>query len=128
MAMTRSLETLDLSRALVPLAGQERIVRDGFWAKVRKTLGKVPFLEDAIAAYYAAIDPATPAKARAVMLAALAYFVVPGDFIPDILAVVGFSDDLAVFLLLARTLGAHVKPAHRERARAFLDAQSSPRP
>lgn len=122
--MPRTLDTLDLSRALVPLPKHERIVRDGFWAKVRRTLGKVPFVEDAIAAYYAAIDPATPAKARAMMLAALAYFVMPGDLIPDFLAVIGFSDDLAVILLLMRTLGAHIKPSHHQRAREFLDRQA----
>ena len=35
-------------------------------------------------------------RVRGILLAALAYFVLPFDAIPDLLAVVGFSDDIAV--------------------------------
>src|SRR5476649_241277 len=37
----------------------EKIVRGGFWQKARKTLGKVPFTEDAVAAFHCATDSAT---------------------------------------------------------------------
>ena len=43
-------------------------VRRGFWDKVRRTVGIVPFLEEAIAAFYAAIDPATPRWVKATAL------------------------------------------------------------
>ena len=57
-------------RALIPLVpargrDDERYVRRSFWDKVRKTLGLVPFLEEALAGYHCAIDPATPARVRA---------------------------------------------------------------
>ena len=113
----------DLSRALVPLPGQEQYVRKRFWHKVRRTLRYVPFLDKVIAAYYAAIDPSTPRSAQLVLMAALAYFVMPFDIVPDIVALFGFSDDAAVMLLAMNTLSPHITPAHMERARAYLDAE-----
>ncbi|MCU0838241.1 MAG: YkvA family protein [Rhodospirillales bacterium] len=116
--MTMNAETL--SRALVPLPQQEEIVRRGFWRKVKRTLAKAPFLDRAIAAYYAAVDPATPVRAKAVIYAALAYFILPADLIPDILASVGFTDDMGVLLLALQTIAPHITDDHAERARAAL--------
>ena len=119
MAMNAS----ELSHALVPAPGHEHYVRRRFWQKVRKTLGRVPFIDRAIAAYYAAVDPATPRYAKAVLMAALAYFVMPADMIPDVIAALGFTDDAAVLLMAMQTLAPHIKSSHVERARAFLAEQ-----
>jgi len=54
------------------------------------------------------------------MLAALAYFVLPTDAIPDILAGIGFTDDAAVFAALMAVVGKNIKPRHREAAQAWL--------
>jgi uncharacterized membrane protein YkvA (DUF1232 family) len=115
-----AMEAIDLSRALTPTAGQERLIRKRFWDKVRETLGRVPFLDRAVAAYYAAIDPATPAHVKAVLFAALAYFVMPADMIPDFIAGLGYSDDAAVLLAVLRALSSHIGEAHVARARDFL--------
>ncbi|HEV7368345.1 YkvA family protein [Arenibaculum sp.] len=101
----------------------ERIVRTGFWAKLRANLHRIPFLDDLLAAYFCAIDPATPAKAKGVLLAALAYFVLPVDVLPDFLAVLGFTDDATVLLAALRVVQSHVRPEHRERARAALASE-----
>jgi uncharacterized membrane protein YkvA (DUF1232 family) len=122
--MTMAMNASELSRALVPAPGQERYVRRRFWQKVRKTLGRVPFIDRAIAAYYAAVDPATPRYAKAVLMAALAYFVMPADMIPDVIAALGFTDDAAVLLMAVQTLAPHIKSRHVERARAFLAEQA----
>jgi uncharacterized membrane protein YkvA (DUF1232 family) len=114
----------DLSRALVPHPGQEQYVRRRFWQKVRRTLGRVPFIEQAVAAYYAAMDPATPKRAKAVLIAALAYFVVPADLIPDVLAGLGFSDDATVLMMAVTALAPHIKNEHVERAREALTAET----
>ena len=96
-------------------------VETGFWAKVRKTLGQVPFVEEAVAAYYCAIDRDTPLRVKAILMGALAYFVVPTDMIPDFIAVLGFTDDAAVFYAALRMVAPHIKEPHRERAREALD-------
>jgi uncharacterized membrane protein YkvA (DUF1232 family) len=54
------------------------------------------------------------------MVAALAYFVLPTDTLPDFLGVVGFTDDAAVFTALLALIGKHLKPEHREAAVADL--------
>ena len=96
-------------------------VERGFWDKVRRTLGRVPFVEDAVAAYFCAIDGATPLQVKAVLIGALAYFVMPIDMIPDFIASLGYTDDAAVFYAALRTVAPHIKDRHRERAREALD-------
>jgi uncharacterized membrane protein YkvA (DUF1232 family) len=102
------------------IARNERIVRDGFWRKLRRALGRIPFAEDAVAAFYCAMDSATPLRARAIMLAALAYFVLPIDLVPDALTVIGFTDDATVLATAIAVAGAHIRPEHRAKAKRAL--------
>ena len=112
--MTHQMPPLD-GEILSParMARNERIVRDGFWRKLRRTLGRIPFAEDAVAAFYCATDSTTPLHARAIMLAALAYFVLPIDLVPDALTVIGFTDDATVLATAIAVAGAHIRPEHR---------------
>lgn len=105
-----------------------RRVRQGFWPKLKRTLGRIPFADEAVAAYFCARDPETPQSARLVALAALAYFVIPSDAVPDILAMVGFGDDAAVFWAAWSMIERHVRPDHRARARALLDIEDADPP
>lgn len=102
------------------LAADERQVRQGFWRKARSTLGKVPFTEDAVAAFYCATDQATPLPIRVTLFGALAYFVLPFDAIPDILLGLGYTDDAAILIAAFTAARAHITEAHRARARAWL--------
>lgn len=102
------------------IARNERIVDAGFWKKLLKVAGKIPFAEDAAAAYFCAVDPQTPSKVKAVLLAALAYFVTPIDVIPDFVAGFGFTDDAAVLALALSLVAGNVKDIHRKRARTAL--------
>lgn len=118
------------ARALIevhagPEEQRERVVREGFVAKLRRTLGRVPFAEEACAAYYCAIDPATPARVRAILIGALAYFVVPTDALPDFVAVLGFTDDATVFWLAIQAVSGHIREPHRVRARTLLDREQA---
>jgi uncharacterized membrane protein YkvA (DUF1232 family) len=96
-------------------------VRRGFWDKVRATIGRVGFLEEAVAAFYCATDPRTPKWVKATLLGALAYFILPFDGIPDFLVALGYTDDFAVVLGAIRAVSGHVTEEHRERARETLD-------
>jgi uncharacterized membrane protein YkvA (DUF1232 family) len=102
---------------------RERRVRRDFWAKL-KALGRhLPFVEDLVAAYYCALDPATPTRVRAMLLAALAYFILPFDFIPDMLPVIGFADDAALLAATIALVSSHITPAHRAAAARALDKE-----
>ena len=96
-------------------------VRDGFWPKMARFAARIPFAEEALAAWYCATDAATPARVKAILLAALAYFVVPIDLIPDMIPGLGFTDDLTVLVTTIGLIRAHMKPAHREQARKALE-------
>ncbi|HAH11416.1 MAG TPA: DUF1232 domain-containing protein [Alphaproteobacteria bacterium] len=104
----------------VPYAQAERMVKARFWWKVRAALGRVPFMEDAIAAYYCAVDTATPLRVRITLMAALAYFVMPVDAIPDILSGLGFTDDASVLAATLAVVGSHITQVHRAAARRIL--------
>ena len=78
------------------VSANETRVRKGFWITLAKAAEKIPFLEELVAAYYCALDPQTPSRVRAILLAALAYFVLPLDSIPDFIVGFGFTDDMAV--------------------------------
>lgn len=113
---------LNPSRALAPYAVKlnATIVARRFWPKIRALAAHIPFAEDALAMFYAAFDPATPKKSKAFLLAALAYFVLPTDAIPDWLPGLGFTDDAAVIAAALGIAGRAVQPRHREQARAQL--------
>lgn len=113
---------IDFRAALVPAAirvNEQRVAR-GFWPKLRKVAARIPFAADALSVWCCARDPETPARAKGMMLAALAYFVMPADAVPDVLAVVGFTDDAAVFAALLTIVGRHLKPRHKAEARELL--------
>lgn len=100
---------------------REKRVRKKFWTTLRKAARVVPYADEFVAAYFCALDPATPARVRATLLAALAYFVLPLDALPDFLAGVGFTDDVTVLLAAISMVKAHISPAHRAAAKAALD-------
>jgi len=116
-------EALDPSRALVPSVQRvnEMRVQKGFWPKMRRTASRIPFAGQALSVWFAARDPETPTAAKGIMLGALAYFVLPIDAIPDIFAGIGFTDDAAVIAALIATLGANIKPQHKDQAAAALE-------
>jgi uncharacterized membrane protein YkvA (DUF1232 family) len=99
---------------------QERSVRKRFWQTAKRAAAQVPFMDEVVAGYYCALDKETPLKAKGILLAALAYFVLPTDSIPDVLLGIGFTDDLAVLTAALAAVRAHVKPAHRLAAQEAL--------
>lgn len=106
----------------------EKIVTAGFADKARRTLGRIPFTSEAVAAYFCAIDAQTPNRVRLTLMAALAYFVMPVDMVPDFIAGLGYTDDAAVFWAAWRAVSGHVTDLHRDRARAFLGTTDNDAP
>lgn len=96
-----------------------------FWKKVRETAGKVPFLDEVVAVWFCARDPATPMKAKAILLGALAYFVLPFDAVPDFIAGLGYADDFAILAAAIRAIGPHITDEHRMKARDVLEEKMS---
>ncbi|MEW7009662.1 MULTISPECIES: YkvA family protein [unclassified Lentilitoribacter] len=99
---------------------QEAKVRTKFWPTLRKAIAQFPFAEDIVAAYYCALDKQTPSHVKGVLLAALAYFILPIDLIPDFIAGIGFGDDLAVVTTALSMLQNHITDGQRAAAKKAL--------
>ena len=116
----------DPSKSAIEPADSAKFVRDrarvdqGFWPKLRRIARRIPFLDELLAAYYCATDPASPFKVKAVLMGALAYFVLPLDAVPDFLAFFGFADDAAVVYGAIKMVASHITPEHRAKAQAAI--------
>lgn len=105
---------------LGPEDEQKQTIRQKLMATARKAARQVPFIEDVIAGYFCALDPGTPTKVRATVFAALAYFVLPIDTIPDFLIGVGFGDDATVLMAAIAMVRSHMREDHYQAAREAL--------
>lgn len=103
------------------LRRDEARVERGFWDTLRRYTRRIPFLDEVVAGYYCARDPATPMHVKAVLFGALAYLVLPFDAVPDLFALIGFTDDAAVIYAAIRTVRPHIGDQHRAAAREALD-------
>ena len=102
------------------LAKDRESVRRRFWIKLKRVVANLPFAEDLLAAYYCAFDKQTPRHVQVALLGAIAYFILPFDFIPDMMPILGFTDDAAVLATAIRLVAIHIRPEHRDAARAAL--------
>ena len=93
-----------------------------FWSKIAKFAKKAgkEVIEKVVILYYVWDDPATPTWAKGVIVGALIYFVSPLDAIPDVIPVVGYSDDLAVLVAAIAKVGMCIKSEHKSKAQAKL--------
>ena len=108
------------SQSSEKVAREAEMVRRDFWAKLKRFAAQLPFTEDLLTAYYCAFDRTTPFQVKAALIGALAYFVLPSDLVPDMLPGLGFADDAAVLAAALRMVAAHIRPEHRDAARATL--------
>jgi uncharacterized membrane protein YkvA (DUF1232 family) len=102
--------------------GADDYSESSFWAKVRgfaKVAGR-EVIGKALILYYTARADETPGWAKTVIYSSLAYFITPLDAIPDVVPVVGFSDDLGALAACISMTAAFVTPAIRKLARDKL--------
>lgn len=96
---------------------------EGFWDKITgviKSAG-LEVIYKALQLYYAMCRPDCPIYIKGVIVAALGYFILPIDLIPDFIPVVGFSDDLAAIGVALVTANAYVDEEVKRQARAKID-------
>ena len=102
-----------------------RAFAGAFGSSSSGSLAKMPFAEDLLALTTARSTSETPRHVQAALIGAIAYFILPFDFIPDMLPVLGFTDDAAVLATAIRLVSTHITPEHRDAARAALNAGST---
>ncbi len=91
-----------------------------FIGRLKRVAKRIPFAEDLLAAWVCARDPSTPRRVKLTLLAALGYFVLPLDALPDVMPLLGFTDDAAVIAAALAAVAGSITPQHREKAKEML--------
>jgi uncharacterized membrane protein YkvA (DUF1232 family) len=66
---------------------------------------------------YVGNDPKTPTSAKGVVAAALGYFIVPLDAIPDMAPFVGYADDLGAVAAAMAMIASCISKRHVQKAK-----------
>ncbi|MDW8108379.1 MAG: YkvA family protein [Candidatus Kryptonium sp.] len=79
-------------------------VEQNFWAKISRLKSRIDFKRDLIALYKFMKDPAVSFLRKAIAIAALVYFILPLDSIPDLSPLIGLIDDLGIITMVVKFL------------------------
>ena len=90
------------------LKEDEEFVDENLWAKLEKNGKKISFARDIVALYNFMKDPLVRWHRKAIVIAALIYFIMPIDTIPDLTPFFGYLDDLGVITALLKYLGSEL--------------------
>jgi len=96
----------------------EQFDDEKLWDKITnfaKSAGR-EVIQKALWLYYAAQMPNTPAWAKTVIYGALLYFILPIDAIPDMIPVVGYSDDLGALASAVTAVAMFIDDDVKEKA------------
>jgi uncharacterized membrane protein YkvA (DUF1232 family) len=92
-------------------------VENNLWNKLQQVGQKISFAKDILALFNYMRDPVVSWHRKAIVVAALIYFISPIDTIPDITPLIGYLDDLGVITALMKYLGselsAYYTPGYR---------------
>src|SRR6266404_2035326 len=102
-------------------ARNEQVVREGFVIKAKRYLRRLPMAAEVVALYFCMLDPKTPLWVKGTVAAALAYFILPLDAIPDVLPIIGLTDDASVLAAAIVAVSAHITDEHRAQARDWME-------
>lgn len=96
---------------------------NSFWDKIADVALKAgeKVIYYALLLYYTATADTTPTSQKVMIWSALGYFILPVDLIPDVIPVVGFTDDLAALVACYKTVKANITPAIQQQAKAKLE-------
>ena len=96
---------------------------EGFWEKTKSVLKSAGLLTlyKALQLYYVLKESSCPAHIKAAILAALGYFILPIDVVPDFIPGVGFGDDLVAITAALVIAQAYVDEEVKRKARDKLD-------
>jgi uncharacterized membrane protein YkvA (DUF1232 family) len=88
----------------------------GFWALVQRVSRQISFIRDLLALYFCFKDGGTPVWVKAIIVAALGYFIAPMDAIPDTIPAIGWTDDGGVIITSLSTVRSFVHNEHWKAA------------
>ena len=86
---------------------------------IAKKAGKI-IIQNALTLYYT-LNSDAPKWVKVIIAISLAYLVAPIDSIPDLIPVLGFSDDLGLLITVLSKIAIHIKDEYRQQARQDVD-------
>lgn len=99
---------------------QDHYSKESFFDTIRTHFAQIPFAREALALYFCLTDQSTPIWVKSLIIGGLGYVVMPLDAIPDVVPVVGWSDDLAVIGLIISSIQAHLREEHWQQADEWI--------
>jgi uncharacterized membrane protein YkvA (DUF1232 family) len=93
-------------------------VEENLWTKLQRSGKKISFAKDILALFNYMKDPFVSWHRKAIVVAALIYFIVPIDAVPDISPLIGYLDDLGVIAALLKFLGSEILPYYKPEYRS----------
>jgi len=96
---------------------------DSFWKKLKGFAGKagIKVVYLALLLYYMLVDETVDLKSKLTIAAALGYFIFPLDILPDLLPIIGFTDDLSVLMFALSVVKGKINETHRLKARNTME-------
>jgi uncharacterized membrane protein YkvA (DUF1232 family) len=93
-----------------------------FWDKLKRyaKIAGMKVVYPALLLQYLLKSDQVPVKAKLILSAALGYFILPIDFIPDFAPLVGFADDLGVLLMILKQMATYITPEIKDQAREHI--------
>jgi len=91
------------------------------WQKFKKVRGIRGLIEHALILYCLILDGDVSKWAKTVCMTALCYLVLPIDSIPDVIPVMGYSDDLICLAAAIAAMNSQIKPHHKQQAQEMFN-------
>ena len=90
--------------------------------KIMKTAKKagIKVIYAALLLFYTLQKPLTPAWAKGTIVGALGYFILPIDVIPDLVPVLGFTDDLGALAVAITAVAMFIDDEVKQKSKAKL--------
>ena len=97
---------------------EKEFSEEKFFSKLKKHAKKIgaKIVYYALILFYALQEPTVPFKAKAAIVSALGYFIVPFDLFPDI-GPAGYTDDLGVLMGALTAVAMCITPMVKQKAR-----------
>ena len=96
--------------------------KKSLWEKLKKFSRQAgqKVVYNVLLLYYVMIDKGVSLKTKTAIAAALGYFILPLDAIPDLTPLIGFSDDLGILLFTLSQVSGNITPEIKIRAKKQL--------
>ena len=93
-----------------------------FWSKLQSLSGNgwCEMLKQVVTLYVLLKDSSTSMTLKITLIGALGYFIAPIDAIPDLIPLLGYTDDMSIIGMLINQLSHAITPEIEQQVRALL--------